>query len=161
MAVRNATRDDLERVLQIYEKARAYMQSTGNPDQWGVLYPPQKLVEQDIDEENLFVLVDEGEIYGVFAFFPEGDTVYDNIDGAWLNDLPYAAIHRVASAGTRRGVLGDCVAFCLTLSKNLKIDTHTDNKIMQHQLKKAGFIECGIIHLDNGEPRIAFQLFSK
>ena len=161
MSTRKATRADLCRVLEIYQIARAYMRSTDNPDQWGSVYPPIELVEQDILGENLFVLEDEGEIYGVFAFFPEGDSVYDRIDGAWLNDLPHAAIHRVASAGTRKGVLFDCVSFCLTQSKNLKIDTHTDNKIMQHQLKKAGFIECGTIYLDNGEPRIAFQLYAE
>ena len=161
MSVRNATRDDLDRVLEIYEIARAYMKSTGNPDQWGQIYPPRELVEQDIQGQNLFALEYENEIYGVFAFFPDGDDAYDNIDGAWINDMPHAAIHRVASAGTRRGVLRDCVDFCLTRSSNLKIDTHTDNRIMQHQLKKAGFVECGTIYLDNGEPRIAFQLSAK
>ena len=158
MSVRNATRADLGRVLEIYEIARAYMQSTGNPTQWGATYPPKELVEQDINGGNLFVLEDEGGIYGVFAFFSEGDSVYDNIDGSWLNSLPHAAIHRVASAGTRHGVLRECVDFCLTRSNNLKIDTHTDNAVMQHQLKKVGFTECGTIYLDNGEPRIAFQL---
>ena len=158
MSVRNATRADLKRVLKIYEAARAYMKITGNPTQWGSVYPPRELVEQDIEGGNLFVLEDGDEIYGVFAFFPEGDSVYDKIDGEWLNDKPHSAIHRVASAGTRRGVLHDCVTFCLTQSKNLKIDTHKDNAIMQHQLKKEGFTECGIVYLENGEPRIAFQL---
>ena len=134
------------------------MQNTGNPTQWGAVYPPRELVEQDIQGENLFLLEADGEIYGVFAFFPDGDSGYDCIDGSWLNDMPHAAIHRVASAGTRKSVLRDCVDFCLTRSKNLKIDTHSDNKIMQHQLKKTGFVECGTVYLENGEPRIAFQL---
>ena len=159
MSARKATRDDLGRVLEIYERARAYMQSTGNPAQWGATYPPRELVEQDLQGENLFVLENENGIYGVFAFFPEGDEIYSKIDGKWLNDKPHAAIHRVASAGTQGGVLRDCVDFCLTCSKNLKIDTHTDNAIMQHQLKKVGFLECGTVYLDNGEPRIAFQLW--
>ena len=161
MSVRNATRKDLQRVLEIYAIARAYMQSAGNPTQWGEIYPPRALVEQDIEREKLFVLEDKCEIYGVFAFFPEGDTLYSKIDGKWLNDMPHAAIHRVASAGTRRGVLRDCVAFCLSQSNNLKIDTHTDNAVMQHQLKKEGFVPCGTVYLDNGEPRIAFQLCVK
>ena len=161
MSTRKATRDDLCRVLEIYQRARIYMQNTGNPTQWGTIYPPKELVEQDIQGGNLIVLEKNDEIYGVFAFFPEGDSCYDGIDGAWLNDMPHAAIHRVASAGTRKGVLYDCVSFCLTQSKNLKIDTQSDNKIMQHQLKKVGFVECGIIYLDNGEPRIAFQRFAE
>ena len=158
MSVRKAEARDLENVLGIYKRAREYMKCTGNPDQWGDEYPPRSLTEQDIAEKSLFVLEDSEGIYGVFAFFPDGDSGYDKIDGAWLNDKPFAAIHRVASSGRRRGVLAECVEFCLTISQNLKIDTHTNNKIMQHQLKKAGFEECGIIYLPNGDPRIAFQL---
>lgn len=159
MSVRKATVSDFSQVWAIYERAREYMKNTGNPNQWGEVYPPRELVEQDISEGKLFVLEEGEEIYGVFAFFPEGDSVYSSIDGAWLNDLPHAAIHRVASAGTRRGVLRECVEFCCTRAQNLKIDTHTDNKIMQHQLKKEGFRECGIIYLPNKEQRVAFQLY--
>lgn len=157
MSVRKATPSDLSSVLSIYERARSYMRSTGNPSQWGSVYPPESLVISDIAGGNLFVLDDGEKLYGVFAFFGEGDSVYDNIDGAWLNSLPHSAIHRVASSGERKGVLAECVAFCRSLSSNLKIDTHTDNKIMQHQLKKAGFVECGVITLPDGEKRIAFQ----
>ena len=158
MSVRKATDADIGRVLEIYEIARGFMRQTGNPDQWGEIYPPRELVEQDVSEGRLMLLEEDGEIYGAFAFFPDGDESYANIEGEWLNDLPHAAIHRVASAGTRRGVLHDCVEFCLANSKNLKIDTHNDNAVMQHQLKKEGFRECGTIYLENGDPRIAFQL---
>jgi len=159
MPVRKAKRKDLTRVLSIYERARSYMKETGNPSQWGEIYPPRSLVETDIASGNLFVLEDGDMIYGVFAFFPNGDSVYDEIDGQWLNPFPHAAIHRVASSGERKGVLAECVKYCLCASRNLKIDTHTDNKVMQHQLKKAGFVECGKIYLPDGEERIAFQLY--
>ena len=158
MSVRKAKMADIAEILNIYSRAREYMRSTGNPSQWGSVYPPKSLVEADVSSENLFVLDDGEKIYGVFAFFPLGDNVYDRIDGAWLNPYPHAAIHRVASSGDRRGVLLECVKYCLTVSNNLKIDTHTDNKIMQHQLKKLGFRECGTIRLPDGEERIAFQL---
>ena len=159
MEIRQARQDELEAVLAIYERARQYMKLTGNPTQWGENYPPAVLVEEDIAKGALYV-IDDGGICGVFAFFPDGEPLYDRIDGAWLNDEPFAAIHRVASAGTRKGILSDCIAFCRSRSDNLKIDTHVDNKIMQHQLKKVGFVECGTIHLENGDPRIAFQLIS-
>ena len=149
--VRKALYSDIDAVLKIYEKARLYMAETGNPDQWSDTYPPTELVMSDIEGGNLFVLDDSSEIYGVFAFFPNGDSIYDNIDGEWLNSLPHAAIHRVASAGTRRGVLAECIEFCLSQSNNLKIDTYKTNKIMQHQLLKYGFINCGTLRgeLDN------------
>ena len=40
---------------------------------------------------------------------------------------------------------------------NLKIDTHRDNRIMQHLLDKNGFTYCGIIYLDDGTERLAYQ----
>ena len=158
MPIRKATRDDLEAILKIYETARGFMRSVGNPTQWGSVYPPYGLVCSDIDGESLFVLEENGAVYGVFAFFEGGDPLYDEIDGEWLNDLPHAAIHRVASSGERRGVLAECVGFCLGISSNLKIDTHRDNSVMRHQLKKLGFTECGTVTLENNEERIAFQL---
>ncbi len=156
MNVRQATRSDLGDILRIYSRAREFMKSNANPTQWGSAYPPSELVEQDISEGVLYVIEDEF-IRGVFAFFPLGDTIYNNIEGKWLNDLPHAAIHRVASSGERRGVFSVAVEFCLSVSKNLKIDTHADNLPMQNALSKLGFVPCGRIFLENGEPRIAYQ----
>ena len=107
------------------------------------------------------VICDEDGIQGVFAYLSEGDPVYDHIDGAWLNEKPHAAVHRVASAGKKKGVLPTCMQYCLSRSDNIKIDTHENNKIMQHQLEKFGFVRCGVITLENGESRIAYQYEKK
>ncbi len=40
---------------------------------------------------------------------------------------------------------------------NFRIDTHNDNKIMQHVIEKNGFIRCGIIYVKDGSPRIAYE----
>lgn len=163
MNVRKATRSDLGDALRIYSRAREFMKSNANPTQWGSNYPPAELVERDIAEGLLYVVEDKiqdsenGFICGVFAFFPSGDSIYNNIEGKWLNDLPHAAIHRVASSGERKGVLAAAVDFCLSVSKNLKIDTHADNLPMQNALSKLGFVPCGRIFLENGEERIAYQ----
>ena len=34
---------------------------------------------------------------------------------------------------------------------NIRIDTHRDNKIMQHNILKQGFTYCGIIYLQSGD----------
>lgn len=159
MHVRSASLSDLDAVLAIYARARIYMKETGNPSQWGSVYPPRETVESDILSGSLFVAEEASHIYAVFAFFPEGDPLYDSLDGNWLNDLPHAAIHRVASSGERRGMLALCVSHCLSVCKNLKIDTHFDNSVMQHQLKKLGFVSCGTVTLPDGGLRLAFQLY--
>ena len=70
---------------------------------------------------------------------------------------PYGTIHRLASAGDRRGVASEVIAWCLEHCESLRADTHADNKIMQHLLEKNGFVRCGIIHVADGTPRIAYQ----
>jgi len=37
------------------------------------------------------------------------------------------------------------------------VDTHEDNQTMQALLGKHGFSYCGIIHLANGDPRMAYM----
>lgn len=163
MRVRAAGRGDLPRIHFIYKRARELMRQSGNPTQWGDSYPQPELIEADLAGGNLYVVEDknapseEAVLYGVFAFFPAGDPIYNNIEGKWLNDLPHSAIHRVASSGERSGILAECVNYCLAHSGNLKIDTHPDNKIMQRSLEKSGFLLCGSIKMPDGSPRLAYQ----
>ena len=142
---RGAVRGDLPQILQIYAHAREAMAASGNPTQWGDNFPPQELLEEDIDSNRLFVYVVNGQLLGVFAFILGADPTYQVIeDGAWLNDtLPYGTIHRLASSGKSKGVASAV--------------THADNQIMQHLLEKNGFTRCGIIHVADGTPRIAYQ----
>ena len=43
------------------------------------------------------------------------------------------------------------------VDSNIRIDTHLDNRIMQHVIKKYGFTYCGIIYLASGDERLAYQ----
>ena len=49
---RGAVRGDLPQILKIYDHARAAMKGSGNPTQWGDNYPPQEMLEEDIDWLN-------------------------------------------------------------------------------------------------------------
>jgi len=157
MNVRKAEHGDLSQIISIYAYAREIMRQTGNETQWKTTYPPEEVIVSDIEKGYLHLLFDEDGIQGVFAFLPEGDPVYDRIDGAWLNAKPCAAVHRVASAGRKRGILPACMSYCLSLTRDIKIDTHENNKIMQRQLEKVGFLRCGTVTLPSGESRVAYQ----
>jgi ribosomal protein S18 acetylase RimI-like enzyme len=146
MIIRTATYQDLEIILKIYERARAFMREHGNPDQWGDSYPSREIVISDLEQGYLRLLVDEeNTVAGVFSIFLDGDPDYDVINGAWLNDEPYVAIHRIASAGTHKGIFTHIFNYCLKFSSNIKIDTHLNNVVMQSVLAKHGFIKCGTI----------------
>ena len=86
------------------------------------------------------------------------DATYNVIeDGSWLSGDTYGTIHRVAGDGQVHGVLTMAVQFCEQKIKHLRIDTHNDNKIMQHVIEKNGFNRCGIIHVKDGSERIAYE----
>lgn len=157
MLIRNATQPDWQDILSIYRRARQYMRDTGNPNQWKNISPTEEQLMLDIKNGNLYVAQEGSTLHGVFAMIPGPDPTYAQIDGRWLNNDSYTAIHRVASAGIKKGMLAVFLSFALQQHSNLRIDTHQDNRIMQHLLEKHGFIRCGIIYLANGDPRIAYQ----
>ena len=159
---RGARHSDLEQILDIYARARKVMAASGNPTQWGDDYPPREMLEEDIDANRLFIYTVNGRLEAVFAFILGPDPTYATIEGGkWLNDtLPYGTLHRLASAGESKGVGKAVVEWCLEHCESLRADTHADNKVMQHLLESEGFTRCGIIHVADGTPRIAYQRMS-
>lgn len=157
--IRRAVSDDLPRLLEIYGIAREFMIKTGNPNQWKTGGPNREQLEKDIALQQLYVMEDEvGLVHAFFMFSMAGDPCYDVIEnGAWKSEEPYGVIHRVAGDGQLRGVLARAVAFALQETGHLRIDTHRDNKVMQGAIAKNGFSYCGIIHLEDGSPRLAYE----
>lgn len=158
--IRTAQREDLSRIEEIYAYARKFMEETGNPNQWGKTTPLTSQLEDDIEKGLLFVQTHEEQIHGVFYFYIGPDPTYGVIeDGQWRSDTPYGTIHRIAGDGSG-GVLAAAVDFGKKHINHIRIDTHHDNKIMQRAVAKYGFQRSGIIHLENGSPRIAYDLLT-
>lgn len=103
ITIRKSTYADLDRLMEIYHSARAFMRSTGNIDQWTNGYPSRDIVRSDIDLGNSYEGLDEdGEIIMTFAFILGDDPTYDLIEnGSWPDSRPYGTIHRLASAGKK------------------------------------------------------------
>lgn len=158
MEIRKTVLGDFNKVMEIYENARQYMRENGNANQWGNGYPSAALIQEDIKEEKSYVCVDEGQIVGVFYFNIGPDPTYLNIyEGEWIKEGHYGVVHRIASASRKKGVASYCLDWSMDKCPNIRIDTHKDNIVMQNFLAKNGFIRCGIIYLENGAERIAYQ----
>lgn len=156
--IRKADLNDLAAVMPVYDEARAYMRANGNMKQWTGGYPSEDQIRKDILSGHLYVCLDGDTLAGVYVFFTDGEPTYARIyEGAWLNDAPYGVIHRIAVTSHRHGVASFCFSWCLDQCWNLKIDTHRDNVPMQRSLLKNGFTYCGIIYLESGDERLAFQ----
>lgn len=158
MIIRRTTPEDMNVILKMYEDARMFMASHGNPTQWGTTYPPRELLEQDIAEGSSYVCEEHNTIIATFYYYAGDDPTYKNIyNGDWQNADPYGVVHRITSGGTIKGAASFCLNWALEQCGNLKIDTHRDNTVMQRLLAKNGFTYCGIIYLEDGSERLAYQ----
>ena len=119
------------------------------------------LVHEDITAGNSYVCVHDGRVVGVFYYVCGADIepTYRVIeDGGWADDSPYGVVHRIASDGSVKGCGKFCIEWALKQCGHLRMDTHSDNKIMQNLLVKCGFSRRGIIHVqEDPYPRIAFE----
>ena len=148
-----------DRIMEVIGAARKIMRSNGNMNQWTGGYPTRETILSDISNGNGYVVEDKGRIVGYFAFVPSPEPTYARIfEGQWLNDtLPYHVVHRIASLPDAHGVFSSIMDWCFRKDPNIRIDTHRDNRIMQHVILKAGFSYCGIIYLESGDERLAYQ----
>lgn len=157
--IRCAEFSDLDRLETVYREARAFMRRTGNPTQWVGGHPTRSLLESDIPKKQLYVVEEGGMIHAAFAFILGDDPTYAYIEnGAWRSDAPYGTIHRIGSDGQIHGMFTDVLRFCRNIQPHVRIDTHADNRVMQHIVQKHGFHYCGVIYLENGDPRLAYEL---
>ena len=159
LTIREAKQTDITEILQVMEAAKKIMRQSGNMHQWGDGYPSEAVILNDIEKHGGFVIVGEGRIVGYFAFLPSPEPTYSKIyNGEWLDDVkPYHVIHRIASYPEAHGIFNTIMNYCFSHDANIRIDTHRDNRIMQHHIEKHGFTHCGVIRLASGDERLAYQ----
>ncbi len=157
--IRKALAEDMPAIMLVVHAAKGIMRQSGNMSQWGAGYPSEAVIAGDMERDGAFVVEDDGSVVGYFAFLPSPEPTYGSIyEGEWLDDsLPYHVIHRMASYPDVHGVFSSIIEFCNAHDANIRIDTHRDNKIMQHNILKHGFSYCGIIFLASGDERLAYQ----
>ncbi len=157
--IREATPTDIPEIMKVVDAAKGIMRQSGNMHQWGEGYPSEAVIAADMDRNGGFVVEDDKKIVGYFAFLQSPEPTYAKIyEGKWIDDtLPYHVVHRIASNPDAHGVFSSIMDFCFSHDTNIRIDTHRDNKIMQHVILKQGFSYCGIIYLLSGDERLAYQ----
>ena len=171
MLIRATTPADVPAVMTIIEEARRTIATLGI-DQWQNRSPNEAMILADVGKGQSRVALVDGEVVGTFALIDNGEPVYAVIeDGTWqtpdkdtAGEWSYLAIHRVAISVAHRGsgistaVIQYAEESARSLGRSsLRIDTHEGNVVMRRMLERHGFIPCGIIHLENGDPRVAYE----
>ncbi|MBQ9420502.1 MAG: N-acetyltransferase [Lachnospiraceae bacterium] len=158
LSIRKAVPEDFPVIMDIYGIAQEYMIRSGNATQWGRSFPPEELIREDIRKGICHVICDDEGIHGVFAVCTGEEPTYQVIEnGSWLNDEPYITGHRLAGDGKVHGLFSAAADYMKSLIDNVRVDTHENNKTMQHLIEKEGFVRCGIVYMADGSPRIAYQ----
>ena len=162
MRIRLAAKADLDQIMACYDAGIATMRANGNDQQWGNGYPSREIALADIDAGHLVVVCDdEGEVMGCMSFIPGPDPTYAVIEGgSWLDDGPYHVVHRIAVRVPRRGVGQALMGWACDHARSVRVDTHEVNVPMRGMIEGLGFLYCGVIHLENGDPRVAYQRIS-
>ncbi len=167
MEIRKATQTDISALMALFDEARATIAQLGI-NQWQNGYPSLAVVREDIALGRSYVVTVDGALCGTFVLVENGEPTYDKIyDGDWKtgNDSrDYLAIHRVAVAVRMRGmglstaIINAAAARAGSLGRaSLRIDTHKGNVVMRRMLEKHGFVFCGVIYLENGDARVAYE----
>jgi len=157
--IREARPTDMAEIMKVVDAAKKIMRQSGNIHQWVEGYPSEAVITADMDRNGGFVVEDDRMVVGYFAFLPSPEPTYARIyEGNWIDDeLPYHVVHRIASYPDAHGIFSSIMDFCFSNDPNIRIDTHRDNKIIQHNILKHNFTYCGIIYLASGDERLAYQ----
>jgi len=161
-----ATKKDLTSIMAIIGDAQEYLKDQ-NIDQWQNDYPNNDIIINDIlNKESYLVKSNSDNVIATAMFSTRLEPTYKVIDGKWMssNSDRYGVIHRMAIAKkNRRSGISKFIfkTFETFLKKNniksMRIDTHVDNTGMQNLLLKLNYNYCGIIYLENGDLRLAYE----
>lgn len=164
MEFRKSKIEDIPRMMEIVRQAQNYFKSKGI-DQWQDGYPNEENLKNDILLNESYVILDNDTIVATTAISFRGESTYNKIyRGKWLSNEEYAVVHRVAvdndfkGKGISHQIINFAESECKKLGyKSIKIDTHKDNFVMRSMLEKNDFKYCGIILLEDGAERVAYE----
>ncbi|WEV70272.1 GNAT family N-acetyltransferase [Lactobacillus sp. ESL0785] len=156
MQLRKATMVDFDQIMDILKDGANQLAESG-VNQWQGDYPSPDQIKEDIKNGWAYLAVsDDRETVGAISIVPAPDHAYDQLNGAWLTQTDkYLVIHRVAihSKHAGNGYATKLLQAVITEIKDnhpeidsLRIDTHEDNKAMQHLINKMGFKQVGTLH---------------
>ena len=152
--MRKATLEDLDRIWEIVEDARALLKADGS-EQWQNGYPTRLTFQQDIEFGNCYLVIAGDRIAGTVTLMPQGDTHYNYIvDGEWaMPGHPFATIHRIAiDSAYRRPSLRHYILWSLISVayangiRNFGIATHDNNDRVHNLVQNFGFVKRGKVY---------------
>lgn len=154
--LRKAEMEDRNEIWDIIQQSIERRKQDGST-QWQNGYPNMGTVESDIAKGFGYVLTIDGEIAVYAALILNYEPAYSTIEGAWLSDGEFLAVHRVAvdAKFAGRGMVKKLFDHIEEVTKShgiqsIKVDTNYDNMAMLKILESKGYSYCGEVLLADG-----------
>lgn len=165
---RIALNTDIGTIMEIIQEAKDFLR-TSKSSQWQGKYPDLATIQEDIENQNGFVLISGSKVIAYAAVVVGVEPTYINIEGKWENNVdPYTTIHRMAISSKYRGMhladrfLSNIISIMVAQGiKNFRIDTSRKNQIVQHIAISHDFKYRGIIYVaedPKDKSRLAYEL---
>lgn len=145
--IRNANLNDLDRIMEIRDKAVVNMKEQGIY-QWPSSYPDLETFKKDINDNDLYVKEDDNLVIGVCAIKRENDLAYKEVKG-WSFDDSFV-IHRIIidPLYQSKHIANEFIEKSVCIAKEnslqcVKVDTHPDNFKMKKFLLRNNFKYVG------------------
>lgn len=162
LALVKAREEDLPRVVNLIDEARAALKADG-VDQWQGKDPTPEDLSENIKAGCCYFFKDDT-VVGMAVLKEGADPTYDVIDGKWLTDGDYLTVHQFVVDDNRKGegmsrrMMERIFAYAKFKGiPAIRIDTHADNFRMRGLIESAGFTYCGVITVADGTERVAYE----
>lgn len=159
---RKAEYADARTIWEVIQQAIERRKRDGST-QWQDGYPNPETINDDIEKDYGYVLTLNEKVVAYAALIFDIEPAYEIIDGKWLTDGNYCAVHRIAVSDEVKGkgvatlLMKKIETFSIQNSVfSIKIDTNFDNPAMLKILKNLGYQYCGEVYF-HGAARKAFE----
>lgn len=166
MTLRKTRPGDLPAIQELYDAARTALKAQG-VDQWqDGPYPSAQDARRDIEAGVSYVLEENGRVLATACVAFGREPNYERIvEGNWAADpAEYGFLHRIAVAPEAKGKGAAGLLFDelkrQAAQRGVSVirgDTHRDNLPMRRAMAKAGLACRGVIYVEDGSPRLAYE----
>ncbi|ALC82832.1 MULTISPECIES: GNAT family N-acetyltransferase [Bacillus] len=150
MKFRKAIKSEANKIIDMYDAAVRQMNNKGLY-QWDHNYPTKEILLQDIDRQCLFVMEEDGQIYGAIVLDEFQDKEWDEVNWT-LKSEPSLNVHRLVvhpdsqGKGVAKKIIASSEEFAIDNGyKQIRLDTYSENTGAMKLYLKLGFKEIGTV----------------